>query len=163
MKGKLKYLIIIILAGLIGLYYYNKYRVAPSLDFTKINLVDTEGKPFKLEDLKGKKLVVSFGASWCGNCIEEQRDINQVKESLLSDVEIIVISDEPLERVQAFKERKNYPFTFLKMDKTFNEIGVNAIPTTYIMNTSLEVKDQTVGYINWKDPATVEHLKKLME
>lgn len=163
MKGTFKYIIIAALVGLIGFYYYSKYRVAPSMDFTKINLVSLDGKPFKLEDHKGRKLVVSFGASWCGNCWDELKDINSVKQPLLNDVEIVVISDEPLERVQGFKDRKNYPFTFVKMDKPFSDIGINAIPTTYIINTAFEIKEETVGYINWKDASTVEHLKKLME
>jgi len=163
MKNKLTILIFAVLAVLAGIYFFKKYKVAPGVDFSKLVLFDTEGNPVKLSEMKGKKLVVSFGASWCHNCLDELKMINSVKETNLKDVEIVVISDEDMDRVKAFKERKGYPFTYLKMNVSFNSIGINSIPTTYIINTNFEVKDETVGYIDWKDPSTVEHLKKLME
>jgi thiol-disulfide isomerase/thioredoxin len=163
MNNKLKYFIFGLLGLLLALYFYNKYRVAPAVDFSKVELFDLEGKPVQLADRKGKKLVVSFGASWCGNCIEELGMIGKIKDAQLQDVEVVVISDEDMDRVRAFQQRKNYPFTFLKMNGSFASIGVNAIPTTYIFNTKFEIKDETVGYIDWEDPSTVEHLKKLME
>ncbi len=163
MAGKLKYIIFTVLILLIALFFYNKYRVAPSVDFNKLTLFTAEGVPVKWADFKGKKMVVSFGASWCGNCMDELKLLNSIKEKELSDVEVIIISDEAIERVQAFKDHKKYPFTFLKMNQVFNSIGVEAIPTTYIINTDLEIKDETVGYIDWADVSTVAHLKKLME
>jgi peroxiredoxin len=163
MNNKLKYLILTLLGLLIGFYFYNKYKVPPSINFNKLTLFDTQGNPVKISDFKGKKLIVSFGASWCPNCIDELKMINGVKEKDLSDIEIIVISDEAMEKVQAFKERKGYPFTYLKMNETFNSIGINSIPTTYIVNPKQEVKDETVGFIDWEDASTIEHVKDLMD
>jgi peroxiredoxin len=163
MNNKLKYLIFIILAGLVILFIYNKYRIAPGVDFSKLNLYDMEGKPVQFSSFKGKKLVVSFGASWCGNCITELRALNTIKDKELSDVEVIVISDEDLETVKYFKEKRGPSFTFLKMDQNFPSIGINAIPVTYLFNNKMENTEQFVGDIDWKDPSTVERLKKLME
>ncbi len=163
MAGKVKYIIFIALGLIVALFFYNKYKVAPGINFHKLTLFSSDGEPVKWTDFEGKKLIVSFGASWCPNCIDELKMINSIKAQSLMDVQIIVISDEPIEKVKAFYERKGYPFTFLKMQQSFNSIGVNAIPTTYILNTKLEVKDETVGYIDWKDVSTVEHFKKLME
>jgi thiol-disulfide isomerase/thioredoxin len=163
MNNKLKYLIFAILAGLVILFFYNKYRVAPGVDFSKVNLYDMEGKPVQFSSFKGKKLVVSFSASWCGNCITELRALNAIKDKDLPDVEIIVISDEDLETVQQFKEKFAPSYTVLKMDQPFPSLGINAIPVNYIFNTKLENTEQVVGEIDWKDPSTVERLKKLME
>ncbi len=163
MNTKLKLLILAVLGLTAGFYFYKKYNIAPSVDLNKLTLFDTQGNPVKLSDYKGKKLVVSFGASWCPNCIDELQMINGIKEKSLSDVEIIVISDEPMEKVQGFKERKGYPFTYLKMNETFNSIGINSIPTTYILNTKFEIKDETVGFIDWEDASTIENVKEMME
>ena len=163
MQNKLKYLIIAILGVLLAIYFYSKYKVAPSVNFSKLELFDLEGNRVNFSDLKGKKIVLSFGASWCVNCIDELETLSAIKDQQLAGVEVVVISDEKLERVQAFSQRNNYPFTFLKMNQPFGSIGVNAIPTTYIFNSKLEVKDETVGFIDWKDPSTVEHIRKLME
>ncbi|MCW3076615.1 MAG: alkyl hydroperoxide reductase/Thiol specific antioxidant/Mal allergen [Bacteroidetes bacterium] len=163
MNTKLKYIITGILALLIILFFYNKYRIAPSVDFNKLNLIDLNGQPVRFQDFKGKKVIFSFGASWCGNCVMELRDLMSIKESELKDVDVVIISDEDLETVIAFKERKNYPFTFLKMNGSFNSIGVNAIPTNYIVNKNLEIKYEKVGEIDWKDPSTLQHMKRLLE
>ncbi|MBA2613649.1 MAG: TlpA family protein disulfide reductase [Bacteroidetes bacterium] len=156
-------LIILVIAALIGFYFYNKYNMAPSIDFNKLTLSDLNEKPVKFSSFKGKKMVVCFSASWCGNCLDEMKEMNAIKDVQLSDVEIVIISDEPLEKIMSLKERTDYPFTFLKMNQQFNDIGIFSIPTSYIVNTNLEVKKETVGYVDWTDASTVEHLKKLME
>lgn len=156
-------LLFLVIAALVGFYFYNKYKVAPSIDFSKLTLVDLQEQPVKFESFKGKKLVVCFSASWCPNCLDELRELNDIKNNELKDVEVLVISDEPLEKIMSFKEKTNYPFIFLKLTKGFNEIGIFSIPTSYIVNTKLEVKKETVGYLDWKDASTAEHLVKLMD
>jgi peroxiredoxin len=163
MNNKLKYLVIAILGALLIIYFYNKYRVAPGLDLSKLSLTDLDGKPVKIENFKGRKIILTFGASWCGNCISEMKVLNSIKDTELRDVEIICVSDEPLETIRSFRERKAYPFTFLKLDQSFQSIGINSIPTNYILNNDLDVKYEKVGEIDWKDFSTREHLKKIMD
>ncbi|MEI8136575.1 MAG: TlpA disulfide reductase family protein [Bacteroidota bacterium] len=155
--------LILLVAALIGFYFYNKYKVAPSIDFTKLSLVDLNQQSVKFDAFKGKKVVVCFSASWCPNCLDELKELNDIKNSKLMDVEVVVISDEPIEKISSFKEKTAYPFTFLKLNQAFNDIGIFSIPTSYIINTKLEVKKETVGYLDWKDASTAEHLLKLMD
>lgn len=133
------------------------------MDFSKLKLYNLDEERVSFESFKGKKLVISFSASWCPNCLDEMREMNDIKDVKLSDVEVVIISDEPMEKIMAWKERLDYPFTFLKLEQNFNDIGIFSIPTSYIVNTKLEVKKEEVGYIDWKDESTAEHLKKLME
>ena len=147
----------------VAFYFYNKYHVAPTINLQTLDLTDLKGQSVNMESFKGKKIFLSFGASWCRNCIDEMKDVEAVKNSELQDVEIMLVGDQPLETVNAFKNRKNYPFTFLKMNQAFHEIGINAIPTSYIINTKLQVMKESVGYLDWKDPSTAQHLRKLME
>jgi peroxiredoxin len=155
--------IVLLVVALIAFFFYNKYAVAPAIDFKKISLLDLQGKPLKFESFKGKKIIVCFSASWCPNCLSELMEINEVKDAQLKDVEVLVISDESLEKIQVFRERTGYPFTFLKLEQSFKQIGINAIPTSYLVNSKQEVKKETVGYVNWADPATSEHMKKLLD
>jgi thiol-disulfide isomerase/thioredoxin len=156
-----KYIIFAVLAGLAALYLYNKYRVAPGMDFNKLTLSDVDGNPFQWKSLAGKKMVVSFGASWCVNCRDEMQLLNSIKDKGLSDVTIVIIDDEPLDRVKSLAAA--YPFLFLKMEQSFPSIGVNAIPVNYIVNRRLEVTYEEVGAIEWEESSTLEHMKKLME
>lgn len=152
---------VLIIAAFVGFFIYQKYRVAPTLNLNALDLVDLEGKSVNLDVYKGKKVALCFGASWCGNCREELNEIKDLSNEDIDGIEIIVVSDEPIEKVRAFKEK--YPFTFFKMNRSFNEIGINSIPTSYIINRNFEIKKETVGYLNWKDASTREHLRKLMD
>lgn len=162
MKNKWLTIFIITLVGIGGFYLYHKYKQPPFIYFDNLSLTTLDNQTFQLKSLKGKKLIVSFGASWCPNCIDELNDISKVKDLELNDVEVVVISDEPIERVIEFKNNRHYSFTFLKMNQSFQSIGINSIPTTYILNKNFELKKQSVGYLNWADASTLQHLKALM-
>ena len=163
MNKKIIFPLLLVVILLTSFYFYSKFHVAPSINLKKLNLVSLTNEPINFENFRGKKILLSFGASWCPNCLEEMRDLSDIQNSQLNDVEIIIISDEPIETIQNFKDKKGYNFTFLKMIPSFNSIGINSIPTSYIVNTNLMVMQETVGYVNWKDISTATHLKKLME
>lgn len=161
MKNKWINLFLLLTGVVVALFFYNKYRVAPDIKLEQLNVVDAEGKAVKLEEWKGKKLVISFYASWCGNCLDEMEVIHKIKNTELSDVEIICITDESLEKLNSFKNKKGYPFTFLKLNVPFSEIGIHSIPVTYIVNRNFQIAKEQVGYIHWDNPATVNHIKGL--
>lgn len=161
MTNKWTNLLLLILGLLIALYFYNRYRVAPEIQLNELQLQDGNGASFQFGSLKGKKLVVAFYASWCGNCIEELKEINKIKNTELSDVEIICITDESLEILNDFKTKTLYPFTFLKLKARFSEIGIFSIPVTYIVNKNLTIVKEQVGYLHWDDPSTLNHIKGL--
>ncbi len=161
MQKKWIYTLLALFAGLIILFYYNKYKVAPKIDLTKLEIVTEDEQPFNMAQLKGKKLIVSFYASWCGNCIQELRAINKIKNTELNGIEVICLTDEPIEKLLEFKERTGYPYTFLKLTKQFGEINIYSIPVTYIVNEKLEVVEEYLGYIDWEDPSTINYIKGL--
>lgn len=162
MNQKWTYAAIAVIITLVAFFFYNKYMAAPSVDFNKIRLAGLDGQRVDFTSFNGKKKVICFSASWCPNCLDELREINAVKQSKLADVEVIVISDESVEKIMAFKDKTHYPFTFLKLEQTFDQVGINAIPTSYLLNASQEIKKEKVGYIDWADPSTAEHLKNLL-
>jgi peroxiredoxin len=164
MKAKYIYTTLIVLAlAALGLYFYQKYNVAPAIDISKIEVVDQDTNRFDIKSLKGKKVIVSFYASWCPNCLEELKEINSVKDSRLNDVTVLCITDESIEKMVSFRERTAYPFTFVTLVSNFNAFGIHSIPTTYLLNTKGEVVYDHVGYIDWSDESTCEHLKSLMQ
>ena len=151
------------IAFLIGMYVYNKYNVAPKIDVSKLEIIDESSQKFDIKSLKGKKVIISFYASWCPNCIDELKVLNKIKNEKLADITILAITDESIEKLVSFRDKKQYPFTFLKLTKPFSDIGIVSIPTVYLINTKNEVVYDEVGYINWEDESTLSHLKTLME
>ena len=128
MSKKLIPVIAIALLAFSAFYLYTKYKVAPSIDVSKLQLHTLDGQAFDFTSLKGKKVILSFSASWCGNCIREMNTLKKIKETEMQGIEIIIIDDEPMETVINFKEKREYPFTFLKLDQSFPSIGINSIP-----------------------------------
>lgn len=156
-------ILIIAILGLIGLYLFNKYKVAPKIDVANLEVVDSTSTKFDIKLLKGKKVIVSFYASWCPDCLKELKALNEIKNEKLKDVEVLAITDETMEKLISFKNKKQYPFTFLKLSKSFNDLNIFSIPTVYLLNTKGEIVYQKVGYINWKDESELLHLTSLMD
>lgn len=149
--------------SIVLLYQYQKYRVAPTVDVFSLNLVDTAGKSVNMKDFKGKKIIFSFWGTWCGECLVEMKYLNEAKKTDLFDVEVVLVSDEPMEKIIDFIQRKKYPFTFLQLDRSFPEIDINAIPVNYLINSRGEVTYTKVGSINWKDNSVISFAKESLE
>lgn len=165
MGSKWVYVFLFLMVGVAGLFFYDKFRVAPKIKFEEVKLFNMASEMLDFKQFEGKGTLVCFGASWCGNCIEELNTLKSITENqpaALDGIQILVISDESIEKIKRFKEKHQYPFVFLKMEKSFASIGINSIPTSYLLNKKLEVKKEHVGYLDWNDPSTREHLLKLM-
>ncbi len=163
MSKKWKYPAGIVVVLLLSFYFYRKYRVAPAIDLKSLPLYELNGDLAGADYFKSKKAVLCFSASWCGSCIKELNEIKKVKNTYLNDVDVIVISDETVDKIESFRERRQLPFKFLRLGKSFSDIGINSIPTTYLLNADGKIKKETVGYINWTDPSTAKHLQTLLE
>ncbi len=164
MSKKQTYIILIIaILGVIGLYFYNKYKVAPKINISKLEVLTSDSVKINITSLKGKKVIICFYASWCPNCIEELKILNTIKHSELKNIEIVAITDEGIRKLNQFKTKTNYSFMFLTLTTSFSQININSIPTTYLLNTKGEIVYNKVGYISWEDHSNIEHLKAIME
>lgn len=164
MTKRTTYIILVIaIIAIVGMYFYNKYNVAPSINIAKLEVIDQDTNTFDIASLKGKKVIVSFYASWCPPCREELKTLNKIKDEKLVGIEILAITDEGIEKLTEFKNKKQYTFTFLTLANPFSKIGINSIPTTYLLNTKGEIVYNNVGYIDWEDESTLQHLTSLME
>lgn len=107
MNKKIIVMALIAILLLLGMYLYKKFNVAPSINFEALELYDLDTNRVTFKNLKGKKLIVSFGASWCPNCIDELNTLKKIKDTQLKEVEIICISDEDFEVIKYWKEKNN--------------------------------------------------------
>jgi peroxiredoxin len=73
---KTPFLILLILsAGLFAAPSKAQRTVADDGQEIEINLKGIDGKKYDIQKMRGSFLVISFGASWCGPCHEELRDL----------------------------------------------------------------------------------------
>jgi len=131
------------------------------IDFNKIELTDLNGNLVKLSDLKGKTVFVNFWATWCKPCIKEMPRIEITKKILEREgYEFVFVSEESLEKLNKFKASKNFKFNYLKSNKKFEELGVNTLPTTVILNKDLKKIASIKGEQRWESAG---HLKLLRQ
>ena len=74
-------------------------------DFT---LLDLQGKPWHLRDLRGKVVLVNFWATWCPPCRKEMPDLQALYDKYKDQGFLVLsISDEEMSKVSPFiTERK---------------------------------------------------------
>ncbi|PUB17866.1 peroxiredoxin [Paenisporosarcina sp. OV554] len=124
-----------------------KGNLAP--DFT---LTTLDGKKVQLSELKGKKVIVNFWATWCPPCKAEMPHMQNFYEDFSDEenVEILAVnltSEDKEESVQNFVQ--DYGLTFpIPLDtegvvgETFQAI---TIPTSYMIDTKGRIQNKIVG------------------
>lgn len=131
-----------------------KGNLPPNFELTTMS-----GDMITLADLKGKKVILNFWASWCGPCKAEMPHMENYykKNKELENVEIVAVNMTDTERrglkgVEEFI--KEYELTFpipLDEDGKVEKIyEVFTIPTTYILGTNGEIAHEFVGPMDEK-------------
>ena len=102
-------------------------------DFSATNL---DGRAIHLADLKGKRVVLNFWATWCPPCLEEIPNFVKLRSANSStNVVVIGISTDDLTAQKAFAQQHgvNYPFTLLQdMPSPYQD--VDGIPVTMFID-----------------------------
>ncbi len=143
---------------------FSKKDEAPEIDFRSLLLIDEAQVPVDNSEFKNKTTLICFYASWCGDCRKELKTINEVKDKLLNDVSIVLITDDTPEKIKEFKMKNKYKFKVLKLqDQTLKELGIKFIPTLYVLNKQVETTFSKVGYINWANTDEVTSILKTAE
>lgn len=130
---------------------------------SNIELTTLDGEPINLGDMKGKVVFVNIWATWCKPCIEEMPSIANAKKMLDGKpIEFLFASDEDAKRVRSFGQKRGLDLNFVTINN-LTELGVQALPTTIIIDTTGKTVFNEVGYRQWDDAANIEFLTKLIE
>jgi len=120
----------------------------PAPDFTLTNL---EGTSLRLDDLRGKNVLINFWATWCGPCRQEMPMIEAAYQAYAPDLVVLAVNigEEPW-RVKKFVHDLGLSFEVLmdEDNQVQNLYRVRAYPTTYLVDTQGVVRAQHIGLLS---------------
>lgn len=131
-------------------------------------LLDIDGHSVRLSDYVGKTVLIDFWATWCGPCVDSLPHMNQalVSEKGL-DLVVLAVNIESLDTARRFVMERDYDFITLidEANKVSRQYGVDAIPTTFLVDRFGVLRDRMVGgsYISLKLALWGEKLRRSLD
>lgn len=163
MSLKKNIIISLLLAFVITGFIVKKMRKKEALEtlLSKTELTQLNGETLKIKSLKNKVVIISFFQTWCSDCVKEQPDLLKLKEKFGDQIEILMISDEPVDLMQKFKEKFNSGLNYYHSSvKLKPDLSVSAYPTTYLFDKKGVEKIKKVEGINWYTPEIIEMIEQ---
>ncbi|MDR2099518.1 MAG: TlpA family protein disulfide reductase [Campylobacteraceae bacterium] len=113
---------------------------------------DMSGKSVKLDEFKGKVIVVRFWEKGCHHCMMEMPKLQALQDEYKDDLAVIGINSfNSVEDIKAFKDEYKINFTLLKddLDISKKRYGVIVVPTTFLIDKNGIVKEKIFGMTSW--------------
>lgn len=130
--------------------------------FDKVRLTDLENNYIDLKQYKGKTIFLNFWATWCKPCIVEMPFIERAQNILAKEeVTFLMSSNETAEEIKEFKMNNNYKFNYVRVENS-EELGVQALPTTYIFNAEGNLVFSEMGARKWDDSININMIRKIV-
>lgn len=163
-KGLLSTVVLLVIAASVAGFLYKRYRVPPTIDLPAIALTNLEGQPVSLRAYAGKPLFINFFATWCGPCLMELPELAALKVKLADkQVQLICISDEPVERLLPIQAGLGNGLVVLHSNTKFHDMGVYTYPTNYIFNAACKKVYEKVNPDDWLSDATINKIRQLLD
>lgn len=124
---------------------FAKWVGQPAPDFSVTTL---DGQTIQLSELKGKRVVLDFWATWCPPCVKEIPHFIQLRnEASTEELVLVGVSTEDAETLKAFvkKQGVNYPIGSAdNLPSPYKD--VEGIPTTFFIDRQGVIQNVFVGY-----------------
>jgi thiol-disulfide isomerase/thioredoxin len=122
----------------------------PSKILPTFELADLSGRTWSVKSLNGKVVLINLWATWCGECIAELPQLQNLYEKAKgrSDIQILTFNiDEDLGQVEPFMKEKGYTFPVIPalsyVDDVLPQIG---IPQSWVLDPKGQWEWTQVGY-----------------
>lgn len=129
-------------------------------------LKDIDGKARKLEDYRGKVVMVQFWATYCTPCLKEMPSMLRLEKKLAGKPFAILAVNmgEDEKEVRSFLAKLKVDFTVL-MDTDGNALGawkVFVAPSSFLIDPQGKVRYTVQGGVEWDDAEYVKAIGEML-
>jgi thiol-disulfide isomerase/thioredoxin len=141
--------------------------VSPPQDPPDISFTAADGSTHRLDEFKGRGMVVNMWATWCAPCVAEMPSLDALSKALApQDIAVLPLSSDRggAEIVQRWYQQHGITGLPVLLDpkgamaRAFNARG---IPTTVIINTGGKVVARLEGAADWASPDAEALIRRL--
>jgi len=137
---------------------------APAPDFT---LPGIDGTSVTLSEYQGQVVLLNFWASWCPPCRSEMPSMERLHRTLDNEDFVIIavsIDGGGTNKVEDFISQNGYTFTILhdKNQVVADPYGIEAIPTSYIIDKDGTVVEVSRGAEDWNSDRRLSQFRELI-
>lgn len=130
-------------------------------EISKIQLKDLNDQPINLEKYKGKTIFINFWATWCQPCLAEMPSIEKAQDILQNEkVVFLLASSESASEIEEFRNARGYKFNYARIENS-EELGILALPTTFIFNPDGQLAFSEQGYRKWDEKDNIVLIRKI--
>jgi len=118
-------------------------------DPLKFTLTKLDGSPLKLDDHRGKVIVMNFWATWCGPCLTEMPLFEKTIAKYKNDKNVVflaITTDEDRELVAPFLKQYKFNLPVAYAEYLNDHFAVSSIPTTIILDSKGEIAFRQAGF-----------------
>ena len=118
-------------------------QAAPDFSVTTL-----DGRTIQLRELKGKRVVLDFWATWCPPCVKEIPHFIKLRNEVSPEELVLVgISTEDVDTLKAFVKKAGVNYPIASADNLPSPYkDVEGIPTTFFIDRQGVIQDVFVGY-----------------
>jgi thiol-disulfide isomerase/thioredoxin len=120
---------------------------APDFEYTL-----SDGTTHRLSELRGKRVLLNFWATWCEPCRAEMPDLQQAADTYGDSVVILGVNKlEPVAVIPPFADELQIRFPLIVNTKgdIANRYGARNIPTSFFINTDGTIGFRQIGVMNY--------------
>ena len=159
---KISGIILFVLILFLGCQGTFKQKEEESAKEKTVQFRNLDGEPVDLASFKGRRILVNYWATWCAPCRMEFPSLQSAQEILENENYVFLFpSPDDVEKILEFRQKENYPFEFLTMEGSLEEMKVRGLPSTVIYDTEGKEHYRLLGAHKWDNEDVIYMLKQV--
>lgn len=134
---------------IILLFAFATFAQSDKKDAPKFDVTSIDGTNFKLEDLKGKIIVVNIWGIWCPPCLREIPALNQFATQYKNNANVVFLAftEDSETKLAKFLKLKPFKYNIIPQStETINMFSANMkFPTHYLINQDGKIEVTAPG------------------